>query len=290
MTAKRPGIRRRWIAWTLLILALGTFLSVSGCMERLFYWPVREATPPPAAYQGVERVRFSSADGTPLVGWFIPAQRDSISTAERPAPTIIHAHGNAGSINDHLYFSEYLPEAGFNLFLFDYRGFGESGGKARRRADLIADTHARQQPEDKLAQVRQWQQDGEVVAVVGDGLNDGPVLSGGDVSIAMGAGVQAARASADIILLSNRLGRIPEVAAVGDTALANIRQNLNLSFAYNILVVPLAALGWVAPWMAAILMPASSLVVVLNALRLRRQVPSRGPQGRPAASRPALGT
>jgi Cu2+-exporting ATPase len=106
----------------------------------------------------------------------------------------------------------------------------------------------------------------------------------------MGAGVQAARASADIILLSNRLGRIPEVAAVGDTALANIRQNLNLSFAYNILVVPLAALGWVAPWMAAILMPASSLVVVLNALRLRRQVPSRGPQGRPAASRPALGT
>jgi Cu2+-exporting ATPase len=125
--------------------------------------------------------------------------------------------------------------------------------------------------------------------VVGDGLNDGPVLAGGDVSMAMGAGVQAARASADVILLSNRLPRIPEVVGVGETALANIRQNLNLSFAYNGLVVPLAALGWVAPWMAAILMPASSLVVVLNALRLRKQVPAGGrPQA--VAARPALGT
>jgi len=183
---------------------------------------------------------------------------------------------------------ERLRERGWAVSLLS--GDGERAVAHLAEQTGIADVHARQLPEDKLAQVRQWQQDGEVVAVVGDGLNDGPVLSGGDVSIAMGAGVQAARASADIILLSNRLGRIPEVAAVGDTALANIRQNLNLSFAYNILVVPLAALGWVAPWMAAILMPASSLVVVLNALRLRRQVPSQGPRGRPAASRPALGT
>ena len=107
--------------------------------------------------------------------------------------------------------------------------------------------------------------------------------------MAMGAGVQAARASADVILLSNRLPRIPEVVGVGETALANIRQNLNLSFAYNGLVVPLAALGWVAPWMAAILMPASSLVVVLNALRLRKQVPA-GSRPQAAAARPALGT
>ena len=137
----------------------------------------------------------------------------------------------------------------------------------------IDEVHAGQRPEDKLDLVRAWQEAGEVVAVVGDGLNDGPVLAGADVSFAMGAGVEAARASADFILLSNRLERIEETARVGEAALANIRQNLNLSFAYNAAVVPLAAVGWVAPWLAAILMPASSLMVVGNALRLRRQRP-----------------
>ncbi len=141
--------------------------------------------------------------------------------------------------------------------------------------------YARQRPEDKLERVRALQSAGEVVAVVGDGLNDGPVLAGADVSFAMGAGAQAARASADFVLLSNRLGRIPEVAAAGGAALANIRQNLRLSFAYNALVVPLAALGWVTPWLAAILMPASSLMVVGNALRLR---------GRTARSEPVATT
>ena len=168
-------------------------------------------------------------------------------------------------------------------------GDGEAAAATLARSVGIEDVHGDQLPEDKLEQVRAWQRAGEVVIVVGDGLNDGPVLAGGDVSMAMGAGVQAARASADVILLSNRLPRIPEVVGVGETALANIRQNLNLSFAYNGLVVPLAALGWVAPWMAAILMPASSLVVVLNALRLRKQVPAGGRQ-QGAAPRPALGT
>ncbi|SCY26358.1 heavy metal translocating P-type ATPase [Thiohalorhabdus denitrificans] len=160
-----------------------------------------------------------------------------------------------------------LRERGWAVSMVTGDSEAAAGSLARQAG--IGEVHARQRPEDKLDLVRAWQRQGEVVAVVGDGLNDGPVLAGADVSFAMGAGVQAARASADFILLSNRLERLPEVAHIGEAALRNIRQNLKLSFGYNALVVPLAALGWVAPWMAAILMPASSLMVVGNALRLR---------------------
>lgn len=148
-------------------------------------------------------------------------------------------------------------------------GDGEAAAQQVAKQVGIEAVHARQRPEDKLAVVRACQARGEVVAVVGDGVNDGPVLAGADVSLAMGGGAHAARASADFVLLSDRIGRIAEIRALGERTLANIRQNLNLSFAYNAAVVPLAALGWVQPWLAAILMPASSLLVVGNALRLR---------------------
>jgi pimeloyl-ACP methyl ester carboxylesterase len=103
-------------------------------MERLFYHPTAGPTSPPA---GVERVRFESADGTPLVGWFIRARGGSAD-----APTVLHVHGNAGNIGSHIWFTEYLPPAGFNVMIFDYRGYGESGGSARSRRPLIEDTHA----------------------------------------------------------------------------------------------------------------------------------------------------
>ncbi len=138
----RASRGRRWAALRLAVLSAVILfvLRATGCMERFFYMPTRGPTPVPAELRGAELVTFDSADGTRLSGWFIPGR--PLETGSGPHPTILHVHGNAGNITSHQWFTEALPPAGFNVFIFDYRGYGESAGRPRRRADLIADTHA----------------------------------------------------------------------------------------------------------------------------------------------------
>ena len=123
-------------------------------------------------------------------------------------------------------------------------------------------------PADKLAALRQLQQAGASAAMVGDGLNDGPVLAGADVSFAFGRAAPLARAQADFVVLSERLMSIAETRRKARRTMRVVRQNLAWSVAYNAVGVPMAMMGWVSAWLAGLGMAASSLLVVLNALRL----------------------
>ncbi|MGB1257986.1 MAG: heavy metal translocating P-type ATPase [Thiolinea sp.] len=123
-------------------------------------------------------------------------------------------------------------------------------------------------PEDKMLYLRRLQEQGQCVAMVGDGVNDAPVLGQADVSIAMASGSQLSQSHADIILLGGRLQGLITALQVSARARQIIRQNLGWALAYNLVVLPLAALGMLEPWMAAIGMSLSSLLVVLNARRL----------------------
>ena len=126
------------------------------------------------------------------------------------------------------------------------------------------------QPQQKLAAVRDLQQRGTRVLMVGDGINDVPVLQAADVSVALGKASDLSQIHADVTLLSGDLRALPEAIATATQTRRIIKQNISWAIAYNLVALPLAAAGYVPPWAAAIGMSASSLLVMLNALRLAR--------------------
>jgi Cu2+-exporting ATPase len=127
---------------------------------------------------------------------------------------------------------------------------------------------AQARPEDKLAHIAQAQALGQRVAVVGDGINDAPVLAKADVSVALDQGSALAQSQADLLILGGRLSGVPQAVLISRRAARIIRQNLVWAAAYNLVCIPLALAGLLPPWIAGLGMAMSSLAVVLNALRL----------------------
>lgn len=148
---------------------------------------------------------------------------------------------------------------------------GDSSGHVHQLAKELGidDVHSGLTPADKLALVTRLQQHTRV-AMFGDGINDAPVLAGADLSVAMGSGSAIAKNSADLILLGDHLSRFTQAVAVAKLTTQIIKQNLAWALGYNALILPLAVTGHVAPYIAAIGMSASSLIVVGNSLRLLR--------------------
>ena len=142
---------------------------------------------------------------------------------------------------------------------------------ARAAASLgIGDAHFGCTPDDKLDYIHALQERGDVVVMVGDGINDAPVLAGADASIAPSHAASLAQSSADILVLGDSLHPVVTLMLGARRTMRIVRQNLAWAIIYNLSAVPLAAAGFVPPWLAAIGMSTSSLVVVLNALRLSR--------------------
>lgn len=173
---------------------------------------------------------------------------------------------------------EARPDAAAAVEAFERLGLrvilasGDSQEAVRRVASSlgIATWLARMNPEEKLGFVREQQSHGRRVAMIGDGINDGPVLAAADASCAIAQGAAIAQASAGLLLMNESLAAVARGLATARRALRVAKQNLAWALVYNVIMVPLAALGVLPPWVAAAGMSTSSLAVMLNAARVAR--------------------
>ena len=204
------------------------------------------ALPEPGRFpDGVTVVGLADTQG--VLAWF------ALGDAPRPQAGQLVADLKALGVRLHLYSGDRVENV------------------AALAAELgIDDARGAMLPQDKLAAVRELQQGGAIVAMTGDGVNDAPVLAQAQVSIAVDQGAEAAQAAADMVLLSSEIARLADGVKLARRAQGVIKQNLLWAALYNVLAIPAAATGHVTPWLAGVGMSLSSLLVVLNAMRLSR--------------------
>jgi Cu2+-exporting ATPase len=178
-----------------------------------------------------------------------------------------------------------LRAAGLRVHLLSGDHPAAVAAAARRLG--IETWHGGASPQEKFDYVARLQAAGRKVAMIGDGLNDAPVLARADCSFAMGGGADAAQRHADFVLLGNSLEEIGATFARARRTMRVVRQNFAWALAYNALALPLAAAGWIGPWEAAVGMAASSFIVVLNAMRAGAAGTQREPWKASASSSPS---
>ncbi|WP_053372435.1 heavy metal translocating P-type ATPase [Paenibacillus sp. FJAT-27812] len=161
-----------------------------------------------------------------------------------------------------------LKEMGLEVIMLT--GDNERTAKAIASLVGIERVLAEVLPEQKAKAVQELQAEGRKVAMVGDGMNDAPALVAADIGMAIGGGTDVAIEAADITLMRGDLNSIADAIRMSRVTMANIKQNLFWALAYNVIGIPIAAAGFLAPWLAGAAMALSSVSVVLNALRLQR--------------------
>jgi Cu+-exporting ATPase len=162
-----------------------------------------------------------------------------------------------------------LERKGFKVFLVTGDRAPTAAALAREAGIAAERVHPEMRPEEKAEFVRSLQAQGERVAFVGDGINDGPALEQAHLGIAVTRASDIAREAADVVLLRSDIEGVPDCLGLASATLRTIRQNLFWAFFYNAAAVPLAALGFLSPVLCAIAMGISDLVVIGNALRLK---------------------
>jgi Cu2+-exporting ATPase len=167
---------------------------------------------------------------------------------------------------------------------------GDNSSAVQQLAEQLSVDHCKAgaRPKDKLDYIRQLQSAGAKVLMLGDGINDVPVLAAADISVAMASASDLAKTQADSILLNRRLMGVLTLLTLSQATQRTIRQNIIWALAYNFLAIPLAAMAMIAPYVAAIGMSFSSLLVVLNALRLQQHTPLSSTQSSSYTPSPIL--